>query len=399
MQADSAVLGFITGTARDSAALNAGYLARKEPDVLKEERRRSGKLSLVDDANFARFTYSMGLTGIEPRTKKTFDEPSKRAITRREVREVSRAWLAKMTELGLKAVSGRISDEETGEQVAVASEYVLKYLKSVGAWKTPVLQLNEGNTGLRTAPKLVKMLVVYPDSEAAVKDYNKELRKVEEATPFVFRGNVIDEFSENKVKKGPEYYVPLLEEEMDWDTGKVTGGYIHYMLRYRHDISLVSTSSNRILKNGAKILSEFVLRPKPEYEPISFRYVVDENGKIRVTHAITRDHWIVVTLPIEMVDKTEAGEYKVTAVSDESWMTNGHMPVFVTKNPLVAYATARKLNKELDTIEHVLQEAFLLGALMKAHVYYDEGETYKMAKKSMMEESDQRSDPFAKRVR
>ncbi len=352
-------------------------IAKETLEVLRKELRGETNPRVSSDDVLARFTYSMGLMGVEPDGKAP------------PTRKLNKAVQKNIAELKLMLLSGRITDAETREATEALVEYVEKYLK-MREWKALVLTLDEQNFGLRISPDLARMLILEKSPEEAMRKYKEMVVEAVGAAGYSFKADVISYFQKSVPKKGPEHAVPILESDIEWDTGRVSGIYLFIMSRYEIDT---------YVKGQVVNIANLALSPNPEYEPVGFRLRYDADGTLRVIAGLSRSHWIPYQVPVELIEKTYDGLLKVTARPDTESVVYGHAAVFVTKNPGVAYSTILKLSPELHRLVHVQQEAYLWILMTGARDYYRHGEVYDTPMAFVMEKTDLRSDPFSKPLR
>ncbi|MDE1874202.1 MAG: hypothetical protein KGI04_03740 [Candidatus Micrarchaeota archaeon] len=303
----------------------------------------------------------MGLAGVEPDgvevpTKKLND------MVKREV-----------AELKLRLLGGRIEEKETRRAVEALVEYVEKYLKK-REWKALVLTLDEANPGLRIGPDLARALLLGRDPDEAVRQYKKETADAAKTANYIFKANVVSYFIDGVPKKGPEYFTPLLESEIDWDTGEVKGKYLFVMLKYNVDTCV----------NGKFIrVANMTLNPNPEHEGFGFWMRYDDKGVLKVVADASRLHWERYWIPDEQLKKTGRGERMVTAIADSDTVVLGHGNTFVTKSPLLAYFTVYKLNKDLHA--DIFRDGDLAMLLGGAEKWYNEGARYDIPEQVAMD--------------
>jgi hypothetical protein len=274
--------------------------------------------------------------------------------------------------------NGEIKSKGTKAAVKALAEFVDEHLNGK-EWKAVVLSLKEPNSGLRIAPDLARMLILDKNPEKAVEDYKQKVKEISAVAKFSFKATVIScYYKDSPLKMGPDYLVPILESDIDFETGKANGWYIIYMLRYGCDTCFVrgmgSDYFNRILEKVG------VVSPHPEFEPIGFKV----NREKEVTAIIFRPHWVAVEVPGGVVAKTKRGKFKITAPKDGDVLGGsaawGHSnyPVIESMNPTEVYDIIRKENSSLQKAGGA--QVALLSGLIGARENYNEGQEYDMRK-------------------
>jgi hypothetical protein len=267
-------------------------------------------------------------------------------------------------------------------------------------WKALVLTFREPNYGLRVSPDLMRELLLMEDKNDAAKvieRYRQESRELLKDADFVFQAHVISYFVKDEPKMGPEHMVPLIETNIDWNTGEKKGSkFLSCMLRYETDTLMHGYAIN---------IANLALNPKPEYEPVTFLMRPDRErgGHMETVGVLSRVHWLWFYVPVDEIKRNEDGKLMITAVEDSRSMINGHMNLPVPKDPQKTYSTALRSNPKLHGVEHIINEAaqgsYLVMSLMQAEEFFMRGERFSIPVQYVMEKSDAHGDPLSRVLR
>jgi hypothetical protein len=320
---------------------------------------------------------------------------AKKLMGARNLAELNEKVRARITELELLAIRGKVKGSGTNDAIAALAEFAWR-LPDKDIWKVLTLTLAEPNPGLRLAPDLARALVLEGSPDYAVRKYKEEARRLGRKARISYRARSISYFRKDCTpKEGPEHFVPIVESEIDWRTGTVKGKYLFYMLRYEKDTCIngkAGAVANRVLQ----------LNPTPEYEGIGFRFALGEEDRLTLAEIELRAHWVAIRVPAEMAERTSDGRIKVTAVPDSKRAIKGHMILVVLKDPEVCLSTIKSLNPQFELVaelrhpENAGSEVYFFEELLKARYYYDYGHRYAVRGKLVMEESGPKTDPCSK---
>ena len=183
---------------------------------------------------------------------------------------------------------------------------------------------------------------------------------------------------------------PLVETDIDWESGKERGWYIFYMLRYEIDTDIAEIKD---LPEG------FIPNPHPEHEPFGARITADWMGNMRARELYARTHWRVWHGPVKDFEQTAEGKTKVTAVSDSELLILGHASLFVPKDVDKAYKDIEEMSPQLRELDNIEYRFVLRVELPGAKQDYDEGERYNTPVRYVMARADARGDPLLKPLR
>lgn len=322
---------------------------------------------------------------------------AKRLMGANSIDELNTKVNTRVTELELLAARGKVKGPSTCDAIRALADYA-HCLPGKEIWKMLTLTLEEANPGLRIAPDLARALIVENSPDYTVRKYKEETRELGRSAKISYRAHSISYFrADGTPKEGPEHFVPMLESEIDWNTGIVRGKHLFYMLRYEKDTCVNS-------RTGAVVNPLFRLNPTPEYEGVGFWFELGDENKLVMKEIELRSHWIAIRFPKELAETTSDGRIKLTSVPDSKYLIKGHMMLVVMKDPEVAFSIIRKLNPQIDALylktvirnpASIGSEIYLWDELLRAGAYWKAGTRYAVRAKLIMAESGKNTEPTA----